>query len=305
MRLLTVVFATVIFTCGHSMAGEIHDAARAGDVARIDQILSSGVDVNEASSFGTALHFAVLSDQVEAGRLLVEHGADVNAASKALGTPLHVAAREGHVEFAEILIEAGAVIDVRDNYEMTPLHFAALKGSAQITRALLDAGADAKARAFSPGRGHLERGLFEPLQLSEKHGHAEVSALLLAAGGGPKPVEPVGDLIAAGDPESGRELAYKKCNKCHVMEEGDPANANDFGGPPIIGIYGQAVAAADEFDYSPTLTDFGGEWTGDRLHALILHPMLTVPGVRMPEVRDLSPNDAADIVAYLKATAGN
>jgi len=303
MRLLTYTFAFLALTCGYSIAGEIHDAARTGDIERINQLLNSGVDVNEASSFGTALHFAVIGDQITAARSLVGHGANLNAASEALGTPLHAAAHYGVEELAEFLIEAGAAVDVRGKYEFTPLHSAALKGSTQIVRALLDAGADAKALAYSPGTGVFESGWFEPLQLSEKHGHAEVSVLLRAAGGGARPVEPAGDLIAAGDPERGRELAYTRCNKCHVLETGDPPSANNFAGPPIIGIYGRAVAATDGYEYSPALKAFGGEWTADRLYAWSLHPMLTVPGVLMPEVKEFSAGDVADVVAYLKAAA--
>jgi ankyrin repeat protein len=80
-------------------------------LAKIDQLLSSDVDVNEASSFATALHFAVIGDQVAAAQALVNHGADVNAVSKALGTPLHAAARYGAAEIAELLLEAGAAVD--------------------------------------------------------------------------------------------------------------------------------------------------------------------------------------------------
>lgn len=122
MRSLAIASTIIAFTCGYSIAGEIHDAARTGDVARIDQLLNSGVDVNEAPSFGTALHFAVIRDQVTAVRSLVDHGADLNAVSESLGTPLHAAARNKNVVLVEMLIEAGAAVDIRDSNEFTPLH---------------------------------------------------------------------------------------------------------------------------------------------------------------------------------------
>ena len=65
----------------------------------------------------------------------------------------------------------------------------------------------------------------------------------------------------------------------------------------------KAVADTEGFEYSPALQAFGGEWTEDRLYAWILHPMLTVPGVLMSEVKGFSPSDVADVVAYLKDAA--
>lgn len=302
MRTPITVLAALTLMCGAAFAGEIHDAARSGDVARIDQLLKQGVDVNEASSFGTALHFAAMRGHLSAVRVLLNGGADINAVSQALGSPLHVAVRENHAEVAGVLIDAGADLDARDKNEFTPLHFAALEGNAHIARALLDAGADAKAIAVGPGTGLYESGLFEPLQLSEKHGHPEVSELLRAAGGGPRPVQQVGEIIASADPERGRELANTRCIKCHVVESDSPSAASsNFSGPPIVGIFGQPVASNKDWAYSPALSGFGGEWTEDRLYAWILHPMLTVPGVLMPEVKSIRPDDVADIVAYLKA----
>jgi cytochrome c len=300
LRFSIMIFAfTLAF--GNAFAGELHDAARSGDVERINQVLSSGGDVNESSAFGTALHFAVIGNQLEAARALVDQGADVNAASEALGAPLHATAQFDTAAIAKLLIEAGANVEARSKLEFTPLHTAAFRGSPEVARALLEGGADAKALAYSTGTGTFESGYFEPLQLSEKHGNSEVSLLLLAAGGGPRPVESVGDLITAADPGRGRELAYERCKKCHVLEADGSASTNDFSGPSISGIFGQGVATREDFDYSPALAAYGGNWTEDRLYAWILHPMLTVPGVLMPEVKQFSVDDVADVVAYMKA----
>lgn len=89
-----------------------------------------------------------------------------------------------------------------------------------------------------------------------------------------------------------------------MVESGSDAGASsDYSGPPIVAIFGRPVAAADGFAYSRALSAFGGEWTEDRLFAWILHPMLTVPGALMPEVKSLAEGDIADIVAYLKTVA--
>ncbi|NKB54315.1 MAG: c-type cytochrome [Rhizobiaceae bacterium] len=301
MRLYILAISIFVLVTGQSIAGEIHNAARTGDIEEIEKLLNSGIDVDDASSFGSALHFAVIGKQAAAIRALIDHDANVNVSSEALGTPLHAAAHYGATEIAKLLIDAGAQVNARGKFQFTPLHTAALKGNVEIVQALLEAGADAKAQAYSTGTGTFESGFFEPLQLSNKHGHLEVSELLRLAGGGAKPVEPAGHVIGSADPQRGRDLAYKRCNRCHILEAGDPASTSNFSGPAIIGIFGQAIAATDGFDYSPALSAFNGDWTGDRLYAFIRHPMLTVPGVHMPEVKQFSANDVADVVAYLKS----
>ena len=46
----------------------------------------------------TPLHQAVLEENVDAVRLLIEHGADVNKQDSDSWTPLHAACAEGHTE---------------------------------------------------------------------------------------------------------------------------------------------------------------------------------------------------------------
>jgi len=304
MRFLIVGFVLSILGLNHSSAGEIHDAARSGDAGEIARLIEKGADVNEPSPFGTALHFAVIGNQIEAARALVDHGADIDAVSEALGTPLQFATRDGKLDLAIYFIEAGAALDATDKNKFTALHFAAWKGRTQIAEALVNAGADATALAYGPSTGVFERGLFEPLQLSEKHGHDKVSELLRAAGGGPRQITPIGNTIEMGNAAKGRETIRNSCLKCHVIELGDPTTGNIYAGPSIVGIFGRAVASVDGFDYSPALTAYGGEWTEERLYSWILHPMLTVPGVLMPEAKGFSAEDAANVVAFLKA-AGN
>ncbi len=302
MRFLAACIGFCLYTPGAVNAGDIHAAAQAGDVSRVIELLEAGADVNEDSAFGSALHFAAMRGHVDVVRALLDRGADANFSSASLGAPLHLAAKEGNLELVTLLLGAGADPNARDKNEFTPLHYSAFDGNADIVATLLSAGADAKARAVGPGTAFFEYGLFEPLQLSEKHGHSDVSALLRAAGGGPLPIEPVSDLIANANPKRGLELASVRCLKCHVLEDNEGAFGGSAGyaGPPIPGIFGSKVATFDGYDYSSALKSFGGQWTEDRLYAWILHPMLTVPGATMPEVKGTTAEDVADIVAYFK-----
>ena len=66
-------------------------------VVRLLRRVSADIHVDRINSAGmTALHQAVLDDNLPLVRILVEHGADVNIADVDSWTPLHAAAANGH-----------------------------------------------------------------------------------------------------------------------------------------------------------------------------------------------------------------
>src|SRR5690242_704285 len=50
-------------------AGPLQDAARAGDVEQIKQLLAQGADINESTGVATALYYAIQEDHAEAAVL--------------------------------------------------------------------------------------------------------------------------------------------------------------------------------------------------------------------------------------------
>lgn len=109
---------------------DIWTAAEEGDIDAIRQHVISGTDINETyiwfgnpCSGGTPLHVAVLAGQMEAAKLLLEQGANINAKAddEHGGTPLHWAAATGRKDLATLLIDAGANVNAVDNNGYTPL----------------------------------------------------------------------------------------------------------------------------------------------------------------------------------------
>src|SRR5215510_2362976 len=78
------------------------EAARAGDTAKITAALAQGANVNAKSRYDvTALFFAASSGRLEAVKLLVSRGADVNAQDTFYhATAADMALGNGHADVA-------------------------------------------------------------------------------------------------------------------------------------------------------------------------------------------------------------
>ena len=109
----------------------LHLAAHFGRTDAARYLIDKGAKVNARSINAlrnTALHAAAAGRSMEIGKLLIEAGADANAAQHSGWVPLHAAAQNGDVEFARILIEAGADVNVRAENQQQPLDLALTKG---------------------------------------------------------------------------------------------------------------------------------------------------------------------------------
>jgi uncharacterized protein len=152
---------------------ELLQAIYRGDQARVDELLAANpeLDVFEASAVGRtdrlrelldenpdlanawagdgfqALGLASFFGHVEAARLLVERGAEVNSASRndMKVMPLHSAAATSEpstrYELAKLLLEHGADPNARQQDDYTPLMAADQHGDERLRKLLVDHGA--------------------------------------------------------------------------------------------------------------------------------------------------------------------
>lgn len=114
------------------------------EVARL--LIDAGAQVDAADSTGTtALMLAAWRGHAEYARLLIDAGADVDSKCDSGDTALYVAALCGHPEIVSLLVTAGANVNARTTEGDTALMAAAHRGNTEIVRLLIEAGADVNA----------------------------------------------------------------------------------------------------------------------------------------------------------------
>ena len=133
------------------------DAVRDLDREAVSALLAQGVDVNAREGDGaTALHWAVVRDDVETAAALIDAGASVDAANDYGVTPLTLACTNRSATLVATLLDAGADPDVATVMGETPLMTCARTGSVDALRALFDHGAsNVEAREKSHGQTAL------------------------------------------------------------------------------------------------------------------------------------------------------
>jgi N-acyl-D-amino-acid deacylase len=117
-------------------------AAEIGSVDAMRLLIDRGADVNVQNAFGsTALMWSV-SDPAKV-RLLLDHGAQVNTAAKSGRTALIIAAfTNPSAEVVRLLLAKGAKVGVMDSRHVTPLNAATFGNDTATIRLLLEAAAD-------------------------------------------------------------------------------------------------------------------------------------------------------------------
>jgi ankyrin repeat protein len=171
----SMIFVALVFTA-NAFAGDLHEAVRANDAKRLVLLLEAGQAVNETDFvLGTPLHAAVAQGSVPLAKILISHGADLEAPSEDRGArAIHLAANFGDLEMLNLLLDAGADIEAQDQTGQRPLLIAAATNNLKVVKVLLDRDADNAARESGEGQ--------TPLMRASRLGFLEIAEVLVANG---------------------------------------------------------------------------------------------------------------------------
>jgi ankyrin repeat protein len=268
----------------YASAGEIHQAIIGGDVEQVGKLLKVNPKLvtqpDETDQYNSLpLHIAAREGQVEAARLLLNAGADLECGDSDETTPLGVAAIYRQREMVTFLLSQGADVNRRDKNGAYALSFAASGGDTVTVDEILDAGADLNFwnrqgvtllhYASSRGLDRLFNLLIErgddinvvtedgmtPLHWAALRGNAVTTEALLARGADPSARNEQGEtpLINAafrGNVEAGRVL---------LSHGADINEASEHGHTPLLGAAWQghaefaklAIEHGADVDYQP------------------------------------------------------
>ena len=270
-----------------SHAAAIHDAAKKGDVAAITAALDAGAGVDESDGRATPLYLAVRGGHFAVAKLLMERGADVNAApTPPLGPALMPALAKRRIDLIKLLLHGGANPNSQRSREAA-VHIAVRSGCLDCVKALVEAGADVNAKT-KDGK--------TPLHLAKFKGQREVAEYLVSHGVVLPTPAPISMKLATADVEKGRTYFTRVCGGCHSIE---PQGGRKTG-PNLWSVVGRDKASTSNMPYSAALLAWQGVWTYEDLNKFLLEPMLTTPGVYMevPGVPDET--ERINVIAYLR-----
>ena len=179
-------------------------AVRQNDMDLADRLLRAGADVKAANRYGvTPLYLACVNGDPGMIERLLKAGADANAVGTEGETALMTVARTGRVDAAKVLLEHGAKVDAKENWHgETALMWATAQGHPAMMRELIAHGADVNAHSnletwerqttSEPREKWLPLGALTPLLFAARQGCTECAQVLVDAGADSNGADPDG-----------------------------------------------------------------------------------------------------------------
>ena len=154
---------------------ELSNAIVADDIDRVRYLIQHGAHIDTPDGEGnTPLINAARFGFIGVATYLIEHKADPNQTDLGHWTPLMYAAWEDNPELVTMLIHHGASLDAKDEKGLTPLAIASQNDKIEAAQALVEAGADVNAPVAAGG--------YTPLMLAAISGSSELATSLINHG---------------------------------------------------------------------------------------------------------------------------
>jgi cytochrome c len=157
---------------------------------------------------------------------------------------------------------------------------------------------------FVMGVGFLAEAIYHPIE-DRGPGYA-LPEPEVAEAGAPVEAAPevaLGTLLAAASADRGAS-AVRKCQSCHNFGEGEPNKT----GPHLYDVVMRPEGSVPDFAYSDALKEHnanGDVWTYENLNAFLTSPKDYAPGTKMTFAGVKSPEERADILAYLQTLSAD
>ncbi len=101
------------------------------------------------------------------------------------------------------------------------------------------------------------------------------------------------EVAATADPAAG-EKTFGKCKSCHNVE------GKNMTGPHLNGVVGRNHGSVEGFVYSDAMLAMKDQpWTPEAIYTFIKGPKAAMPGTKMGFAGLPSPQDRANVIAYL------